>query len=182
MAHLYLPPPNGAKPPAWRNSPAKKALLDGINKGEYPETMETATIYGSRIIFRQYKWENFQTNLRNLRLALQRDMDRANRDASNLAADMQQPSAAAVLGLRPPWKGSEAARLLKEDVTAGRHVGVKPHELRAREDRPEYREWSLKEFRDHLQQEMRARKTQAYWLHRDKKGSKKEPWPKIDSK
>lgn len=180
MAHLYLPPPNGQKPPPWRNSPAKKVLIAGINGGEYPDSMTTEAIYGSQLVFRQYKWENFQTNLRNLRAALEREMDRANEDAANLAADMQQPNTAAAFGSRSRWVGSEAERLLKQDVDAGRHVGLQPQELRA--TRAEYKQWPLKTFRDHIQQEVRSRKTQAYWLHRDKKNSKNEPWPIINSK
>jgi hypothetical protein len=81
----------------------------------------------------------------------------------------------------PVWAGSEAARLLKIDVDNGRHLTMKPRELYALDDRPEYRIWPLKVFRKHIHQEVRSRKTQAYWLHRAPGASASEPWPLIDS-
>jgi len=178
MAHLYLPPPPGTKVPPWRNSPAKAQLRDGILSGRYTEAMPVEMIYGSDVIFRQYKWENFKTNLTNLRAALALTSGRAVEDAANVAADTQRHAAEAV-GAKI-WAGSEAERLLKDDINNDRHVGLFPRDLRA--TRPEYQEWTLKEFREHVEQEKRSRKTQAYWLHRDKKKSKTEAWPYIHSK
>jgi hypothetical protein len=155
--------------------------------------MEPEVIYGSDLIYRQYKWQNFKTNLANLRDALESEVARASQDAVNVAADKQRAVAAAATAVAGAggakiWAGSEAERLLKDDIDNNRHVGIPPRELRARADRPEYREWTLKEFRDHVEQEKRARTTSAYWLHRGKTKKEKkqiaetEEWPRIQNK
>jgi len=141
--------------------------------------MSEEFIYGSDVIFRQYKWENFKTNLTNLRAALGRDVGRAFADAVNVFEDKQRHAEAEVAELQI-WAGSQAERWLKDDIDNDRHVGMAPSQLR--ETRPEYLEWTQTEFRNHVEQEKRSRKTQAYWLHRDKKNSKNEPWPVINSK
>jgi len=185
MAHLYRPLPDGKKPPAWRNSPAKAVLRDGIIDKVYLPEMGPEVVYASNEIFWQYKFANFKTNLTNLRLALARDIGRANSDAEYLAADLlnHPPIAVAAQVLAgqgyPIWAGSEAEHCLKEDVDQGRHLMAAPKELY--ESRDEYQEWPLDVFRDHIYQELRRRKTQSYWLHRDKKQSANEAWPKIDS-
>jgi len=180
MAHLYLPPPPGSRLPPWRNSPAKKQLRAGILSGRYTDAMSEEFIYGSDVIFRQYKWANFKTNLNNLRASLGLNLARAIVDAVDVTAD-QNRHAAQVAHLQI-WAGSEAERCLKDDIDNHRHVGMTPSDLRA--TRLEYQEWSLKVFRDHVEQEKRSRKTQAYWLHRNKSkaASKTEAWPKIYSK
>jgi len=181
MSHLYLPPPNGKKPPAWRSSPAKQMLKDGIISALYPTTIADEVVYGSSLEFRQYKWENFKTNIKNLRAAIDHEFARAVTDATKLAADKQHrtPVARTASGY-PIWAGSVAEKLLKEDVDAGNHLLNFPRELR--ESKEAYKEWPLTVFRDHIQQEVKGRKTQAYWLHRDKKASASEPWPTINSK
>lgn len=180
MAHLYLPPPAGTKPPPWRNSPAKAQLRAGILSFVYTDAMDAEMIYGSDVIFRQYKWNDFKTNLANLRASIGRSVSRAVKDAVNVAADKQRNAAAAAAGGAKIWAGSEAERLLKDDIDNNRHVGMTPIQLR--DTQPEYQEWTLKEFRDHIEQEKRSRMTQAYWLRRDKKRAKYEAWPRIQSK
>jgi len=175
MSHLYIPP--NEPPPPWRHSPAKALLRKGIIDGTYPDTMSAEQIYGSRLEFRQYHWGNFNTNLRNLRAALKRDIGRANTDAANFAADrLLHPGGEGQL-----WVGSAAERFMKEDVDAERHLedGMTPEKLRGTRDA--YQEWSLKKFRDHLTQEIRSRKTQAYWLHRSPETAANEEWPTINS-
>lgn len=181
MAHLYLPPANGKKPPPWRGSPAKKMLRKGIIAGDYPESMSNEAIYGSSLEFRQYKWKDFNTNIKNLREAIKISQAKADRDAAAFVADRNRPPAAGATPL-VVWAGSQAEKSLIDDVDHGRHLLMKPKALRA--TRPEYGEWSLKSFRDHIQQELKNRKTQAYWLHRKKNNidSSSEPWPTINSK
>jgi len=178
MAHLYMPP--AKPPPSWRSSPAKKLLRKGILSGEFPEGMDAEAVYGCSTEFRQYPWTNFKTNLTNLRAALKREIERAEKDAANFAVDIQlRPAVAVAAQGYPTWAGSEAARLLKDDVDDGEHLVMTPKALH--ESRPVYQAWPLTVFRNHIQQEIRSRKTQAYWLHRDPNGSAAEPWPTIDS-
>jgi hypothetical protein len=57
----------------------------------------------------------------------------------------------------PQWDGSDAQRLLKEDVVAGVHLNYStPSELRL--SRPEYQVYGVDVFRAHLHQEKRLRK------------------------
>ena len=186
MAHLYEPPDK--KPPPWRHSPAKALLKEGMLSGRYPETMAIQLIYADKPEFRQYPYDNFKTNCGNLREALNHEIDRAIKDDTNYSKDKplysNGPDAGAG-GYIPPlpgqemkWAGSDAEKKLKEDVDNKLHETMKPSDLRS--TRPEYMEWPLAVFRDHITQEVRSRFTQAYWLHRSKQ-AKTEPWPEIDS-
>jgi hypothetical protein len=55
-------------------------------------------------------------------------------------------------------------------IDAGKHETMKPRELQA--TRPEYSLYPLKVFRDHVQQERRARCERSYWLARKKRKKK----------
>lgn len=158
-------------------------LREGIISGKYPESMDVESIYADQQEYRQYVWNNFKTNCNNLRASIAAEIGRANEDAANLAADMSLHPPNATVGedgsIYRRWAGSDAERLLKDDVDHGRHLSLTPSQLR--NSRLEYQEWPLKVFRDHITQEVRSRKTQAYWLHRTAKSSSTEPWPPIDS-
>ena len=54
------------------------------------------------------------------------------------------------------WDGSDAQRLLKIDVTDGKHLEQPPREFR--KTRPEYMLFDLDVFRDHIYQEVKSRK------------------------
>jgi hypothetical protein len=74
----------------------------------------------------------------------------------------------------PRWGGTVAEDLLKIDIDEGKHETMKPRELQA--TRPEYSLYPLKVFRDHVQQERRARCGRNYWLarHQEMKEKKKQ--------
>lgn len=164
----------------WRQSKAKKLLIKGILDGLYPSSMKPQQVYLLRTEFQDYPYERFRDNLKNLRAALKRDTERADSDHAALMSDLElhPPDKAVHNKDYPRWVGSAAETLLKFDVTQGNHIGKTPEELYFMHE--EYEEFPLKVFRDHIEQEVRSRTTQAYWLHRSAK-SKNEPWPKIDS-
>ena len=54
----------------------------------------------------------------------------------------------------PRWDGSDAQRLIKQDVAAGRHLEVLP--ARLWNERKEYKEFPDDMFRDHGKQEVKA--------------------------
>jgi hypothetical protein len=56
----------------------------------------------------------------------------------------------------PKWGPSQAKQLLKADVGAGLHKTMTPMELHL--SRPEYQEFPLKVFRNHIYQEIKSRK------------------------
>jgi hypothetical protein len=64
----------------------------------------------------------------------------------------------------PRWGGTIAEDLLRFDIDVGKHETMKPREIQA--TRPEYSLYPLKVFRDHVQQERRARCERSYWLAR----------------
>ena len=64
----------------------------------------------------------------------------------------------------PFWDTSEARVSLKRDIDSGIHDRMSTTELWQSQD--EYQAFSLKKICDHLTQEQRRRKHNAYWLHK----------------
>ena len=171
--------PRKKPPEPWRNSKAKKLLRKGIIDGDYPESMEPELIFYSKPEFQEYDFDRFKDNLDNLREAIELHQDRADDDASHLAHDhllRGDPPAQTAKGY-PRWEGSDAEKLLKADVDAGRHLAMEPSELHA--FREEYEEFPLKVFRDHIQQETRSRTTSSYWMHRDGSSGPTPTWTNL---
>jgi hypothetical protein len=56
----------------------------------------------------------------------------------------------------PRWAGSAAERLLKNDITDGQHLLMKPQTLY--QSRLEYQQFNLTTFRGHIYQEIKRRK------------------------
>jgi hypothetical protein len=161
--------------PPWRNSHAKKLLTKDIIDGNI-DGMAPKRVFVMRKEYQAYKYENFATNLRSLRKQVAEKQGLADDDEAAFAHDE-------MLGLRvnskpyPRWQGSVAEQLLKQDIDNGRHVHMKPRELK--ESRIEYGPYPGTVFRDHIHQELRARTERPYWLARRKekeeaKGKKKE--------
>ena len=69
---------------------------------------------------------------------------------------------------KPRWHGSDAERLLKEDVANGKHLKMKPRFLY--DSKPEYKVFSLDEFRPHIYQMVDAEPKRAYRFEKKKKG------------
>jgi hypothetical protein len=150
------------KLPKWQDSDAKQQLvrdiLDGKTDGKMPKQ-----VYEMHAEYKNYKYKNFSPNFNRLKKALKNIQDRADEDEAAFLHDE-------TLNLRannkpyPRWGGTVAERLLKIDIDAGKHNTMKPRELQA--TRPEYSPYPLKVFRDHVQQERRARCESSYWLAR----------------
>jgi hypothetical protein len=157
---LPLQPMNQKKKkiPAWRVSKAKDKLYKDIVKGDVNEDMEPHIVYGMRVEYQEYKYENFKTNLANLLRTTRKHQGRANRDAEIVAHD---------LNIRPPieglvWHGSNAEELLKQDFEQGlTEDGRTPKELH--DSRPEYKQFTLAVFRRHLYHERLTTK-RLYWM------------------
>lgn len=152
----------------WQYSSAKKLLekdiIDGII-GTVETGMLPCQVYLMRPEYADYEYDRFVSNLYSLRVKYEKLLYLAQIDGEALAHDL-------ALGLRtnskpyPHWQGSEAERLLQEDINNGKHLGMKPQELR--NTHAEYKVYPLKVFRDHIQQELRARKERPYWMARRK--------------
>ena len=61
-------------PPDWRTSKTKFILREDIIAGNVTSDMDAQEVYVMRPCYSQYKFNNFKTNLRNLRKALERDL------------------------------------------------------------------------------------------------------------
>lgn len=166
------------KPTPWRYSEAKKLLRNDIIEGRVcRDDMTDEQIYLSRPNYAVYNFENFKTNVKNLVDAIIRDQTRANRDNDAAKHDLKiltvdAATVAASTG-KVRWPGSAAARLLKLDIDANKHLELKPKPLHA--SRVEYQHFSLEEFRKHIYQETSSRLQKSYWLaHKAEKEKEKE--------
>jgi len=169
------PPPS---PPAWRTSRAKKLLTaDLLNEDNnvplYPiddevqdyfddeSLLTNLEIYNSRPEFLLYKWENFQTNLSNLREKIIQDKDMADADQAAFNQYRQaHPRPTTNHRGEPFWDRSEAQRLLRMDMDEGKHRQMKPSQLR--QTRPVFEEHGVIAFGKKICQEKRRRKYIAY--------------------
>ena len=114
-----------------------------------------------------YKYEHFRTNLNSLRKVIAAHRERMLNDCAFYGHD---------LGLVPQfrnndnpeqaWHQSEAFKLLKEDITDGAHLGVRPAFLWI--SRPEYLEFPLEVFRNHIYQEIHKREAVAFRFDKKK--------------
>jgi hypothetical protein len=170
--------PTSKKPPKWQYSDAKKQLemdiLDGKTDGKTPKQ-----VYEMRAEYKEYALKNFRPNFNRLKETLRGLQDRADEDEAAFLHDE-------ALNLRannkpyPRWGGTIAEDLLKIDIDAGKHETMKPRDLQA--TRPEYSLYPLKVFRDHVQQERRARCERSYWLARNREVKEKKRKKKLGQK
>jgi len=154
----------------WNEShPARKLLCEELASGRIPldpKQMGPAEVFcahSGTIEFQIDGMEHdntFQTRLRGLRATVERDTKRAVKDANapKKALRRHPPSALNHHG-RPHWNGSEAQRLLREDIAAGKHKSVTPFELHSSTDRAACREaLGPDDFRWKIKQEVRTKK------------------------
>ena len=141
------------KPSKWRKSKARQMLKEDIVSGNVTDDMEPRVVYIISVEYQMYAFDRFKSYLDNLKEAIYRDFERMERDCIDYGHDLQ-----AVMEIRKddppscrPWNLSECKKFLEEDVKDGKHTALAPKVLY--ESRPEYRAYTLKEFRDHIYQE-----------------------------
>ena len=158
-----MPKPEQTTP--WQYSDAKKLLTKDILDKKI-DGLTSKEVFALRPEFQHYKYKNFYTNLRNLRSSLAELQGFADEDAAALAHDTKLNLLVNNNKPYPRWQGTDAERLLKQDLDNGRHENMAPRELKA--SRPEYKPYPGKVFLDHIHQELRSRKERPYWLARHK--------------
>jgi hypothetical protein len=151
----------------WQHSNAKKALNDDIIKKKVTDGMTALEVYNSRLDCQAYSFAKFEEYLTNLRAAIQKKQGYADRDAAALAHN---------LPLRPErktlhWGGSNAQKLLQEDIDSGLHTSKTPRELWG--TRSEYQEFDAKKFQKHLNQERNAKLAKSFRMYNQEKKSKR---------
>ena len=114
--------------------------------------------------YKAVKYENFRSNLLNLRNAMAALQVKADSDKNGLLHDQNlYPFSSRNSSFTyPRWEGSEAERKLKLDISLGRHKEVKPKVLQ--QSRDAYKVFPLEIFRKHIHQEVRAKMESSYWL------------------
>jgi len=169
-------PPSPPSCPDWATSKERKILAKDIAEGAVPPTMwprEVREMHGG--IYKQWPASDFRGCLRTLRKSVGKDQERALSDNQAFVQyRLNHPVVAANDGSRkyPRWNGSDAERMLKEDIESGALVSMRPRELRL--SRSEYQKWPLQVFRGHIHQEIRSKVETPYWMaKRAKKAEKK---------
>ena len=154
--------PRKAREPNWQKSDAKKLLLQDLRSGEIPldsESMTPRDAFFQRPEFAEFGgYENFPSRLRSARQHIACKNDRAASDCAALAHDRKiYPKPDNNHRGEPRWEGSEAERLLRNDMDEDKHKQMKPELLyNAREEY--YKNYPLKVFREHIYQEEKRRK------------------------
>jgi hypothetical protein len=146
----------------WKKSKAKKLLMQDIVDGKVTREMGSMVIFNMRPEYKMYKYACFQTNLRNLRKALDKLKHAA--DETKIAYDnfiqLNPPATTTFYGY-PVWEKSQAQTLLRNDITSG--VGSNLAHRDLWQTRQEYKIYPLKVFREHVYTEIRRHKARAYW-------------------
>ena len=158
--------------PDWKNSDAKKMLRTMLEDDQIPESMAPREVYDKKsVLFKEFPYKNFVTNLRNLRKAVRHSKDSAAFDSRALQNDNRlYPTAAITARGHPPWHGPEAERLLNEDFEKGLEELMAPKDLWL--SRSKYQFFPLDVFCGHIYQVVYGRKERPYWLN-EKKESRK---------
>lgn len=147
----------------WRHHPAKHFLKKGFRDGAIP--CDYSKTIGPRKVWDDHCANNPVFEGMNYNSAFTRRLmgvrDNEISKNSRLADDPKahkiycsnHPVATHNQLGEPRWQGSEAQRLLKEDMADGKHERMDPQELH--ETKEECKEFKLQKFRDHIYQELR---------------------------
>ena len=152
----------------WATSEGRKLLFADIRSGRIPATMSWQAAYQLRPEFvvgtkanpTAEKAESlFEGRLKSARGILAEKDQRAVSELALLRADrLIHPVPATNHQGEPRWEGSEAQKLLKDDVKKLKHEGMKPLAYYA--SRPQYKAWhfSAATIAGHVKQEVRLLK------------------------
>ena len=163
----------------WANSAAKvllkKLFREGTIPVDYddPELIWTTHCEGKP----QFTGMSYDANFRSRLKAVKEDlcMKKSRAIADQEAYDnfrRNHPRPTHNARGEPIWDGSQAQALLKEDMADGLHVGKEPKQVWL--SRPEFQEFLLDVFRDHIYQEQRLWKLENFLKAKADKQKKKQ--------
>ena len=158
---------------SWELSESKAILRAGLLDGSITAEMKPSAVFNQNLAeHSKWPYKKWSRNFYNLRNAFKADQQRMQEECLSYGHDLAIVNAyqAAHPTGKPRWRGSEAARKLKEDVDQDFHVGIKPYELY--QTRDEYQMFSLEIFRNHLYQEIDSRPKRESRFEKKKKGWK----------
>lgn len=168
------PTTNETAPPSaapWGQSNAKqklKLLLEDEKSWVYDHFDQSNQAKSIEIIrqtdgdFAVYKKQNFYSNFRTLKSSV--DIERACVQFDRMGFEKEQekwPITDTLPCGKKRWQGSDAQKLLREDIKVPGKKNWKPKKLF--ESRIEYRSWSLVEFRSFLYEEKKWETQGVYW-------------------
>jgi hypothetical protein len=173
------------KAPSWKNSLARAILeeliLVGLDRDEDGNDLPVLTIYEMEEEFKKFPLKNFSINLEALRESVQKSADKSLRDSLAVDGFLNTHPSSNMDAPRfnyeryPQWQGSDAQRLLREDLKVLLHHkllfkgkdGVTPKLLWL--FRSEYHlDFPLVVFRNHIYKEIIHDK-QVTWNQQRKK-------------
>ena len=157
-------------PPAksWKGSEAKAQLQEDLLSGfiSLQKILPYKDDHEKRAIYKEFPLKTFTRNLRTARKRIKQKKDASADDEAALQRDrILFPVPTHDLAGRLRWEGSDAERLLKEDMEAGEHTTSKPKELWL--SRMEYTMFDLKTFRDHIYQVTKTKVFRDYVKNRN---------------
>lgn len=157
-------------PTVWKTSAARDFLFELVSDENFPGPKEIKP----RKVFDDYckdrpEFQHFQDytaikfadKLRQARTRANKKKDRATEDAEFLAHDrLIFPEPTITIHGEPKWKGSNAHKLLIQDIKDGKHKTMKPRLLY--ELREEYQDYDPDRFRNRIYQEVKAIKREEW--------------------
>ena len=144
---------------------AKPLLEADYLAGRITDEMKPRHVIKMRPEYEAVKPENFRPNFKRLKDGISGSKMRAIEEEEMLQIALGHYT----LSHEDPmtWNGSDAKNLLKQDMENGRHIIMTPKALW--NSRPEYQQFKLKTFRDHIHQNKRSKLESNYWLVKKKK-------------
>ena len=164
--------PTMAPRKGWRGSKAKLQLQRDLITGfvSLDKTMKAQEVHSKRAVYQQFPLQQFADRLRDMRKRIGAMKEAAFNDNAALQHDrLLYPTATHDLVGRPWWEGSDAERLLAEDMENELHKAWKPKKMWL--SRSEYTVFELKRFRDHIYQ---AQKTKIFRGYQQDKNGKND--------
>jgi hypothetical protein len=170
-------------PPPWRTSDAKKLLVELYkDKHSWIHLCTPEQIYNTEPLFKQYKWENFQSNFNRLMDKLDLEEECVEYDRMALAQyKRKHPRTPQTNRGEPFWDGHPAQEMLKAFVQQQdkdwkeQRLERKqmPAELHATQTA--YQEFTIATFANHYYREMRTLRETVYWQKkRNREGQRQQ--------
>ena len=149
---------------------AKPILQKDYQEGRVTDLMKPSNVWNMREEFKAVEYKNFRTNFASMKKRIREHKERSDIDEAGFVHDMSLFTLAK--DSEGFWNGSDAERLLKEDISKNFHEQMKPKFLWV--TRPEYQEFGLKTFRGHIHQEVRSQRETNYWIVKRRKKKQAE--------
>ena len=150
----------------WKTSAAKQVILDDLNEKVLPADRNELSarrawkdVYCHMVEFHGIECEQYRENLNRMRKSHLKKLESVDWTREAINHDKKFRKSMDSSGKKLFYL-SEAAKKLRKDVKKGKHLEMKPKELR--QTRPECVECSLKVFREHIYQQVRRFKFELY--------------------